>query len=137
MGQVPVERTLLQVRDSLSYGSVNVYKVTADSLWITAVSDYGRMPVLYLRRELTDAERQRVDSFLGSLHLDSLEDAYLGDDARVREITVQGTTGMRTFATRMTGCYSMAVASFCTFINGLVPEEAAIRLRREDYSVIR
>ena len=114
---------------------LNTFRVTNDSLIVTANSDYGRSNVSYLNRKLTSSEKTIFQNFFAIYPSDSLQETYFNEynnfgyiDAenfpRVIEITL--TKKGETVHSKATNTYVRLYARLIDQLNGCLTPEIKI-----------
>ncbi len=135
-----------QISDNTGLAHVwNDYLVTADSLFLTGDSDFGRSRVRYIARPLTRAEKKMLDAFFNKYDFTRLEDRYWNEPNQeqltdpvhtYRIIKAEGRYRHHVFRTSMQNCYAEKVVRLIAIMNRLVPAEVRIKLNKEDFQVI-
>lgn len=120
------------------------YKITTDSLVITAVSDNGRTHVNYLNRKLTTAEKKSMLEFMKKFPVDSLKELYfdgysnyevIDDEHFPRSVDLMITRNNITYVSKMTNVWVALYNRIFEMVNVLVPEEAKIAYDKSKFNV--
>lgn len=117
------------------YNNKIEYHLTADSLVITGVADFGRTPVKYISRKLMKSEKRRLKKFLHTFPVDSLDDLYRNEFnpvvydgknyyARIMEIKIH--TGKQERVYRTENCWVRYSDMIIKTINPMLPAEVKI-----------
>ncbi|MEO8150213.1 MAG: hypothetical protein ABI723_21445 [Bacteroidia bacterium] len=122
----------------------NDYRITNDSLIITAVNDKGVTHVDYLRRKLTKAEKKTLKEFLKTYNTDSFTVAeYFSEFKNLKFIdymhyprlmNLEFTAPGLHKKVKVTNCYVYRVADLINIINQMIPEEVRIKYRKDDFN---
>lgn len=135
---------LIQVVDNASIlNNKVVYLISPDSVVINAIGDYGRSPVRYHQRKLTNSESKSLSKFVKSFPLDSLDDLYKSDFnpvdyeenelyPRIMEISVS--TGYRSHYYKTINCWVRYSEMLIKAINPLIPEEVRIKYDKANFN---
>ena len=120
----------------------NHYRITHDSLVITAISDKGTTHVDYLKRALTKEEKKTLKNFLKTFNTDSLNGEYFSEFKNLkfidhqhypRLIRLEFTAPRASKKIKVTNCYVYRVADLINIINPMIPVEVRIKYRKDDF----
>jgi hypothetical protein len=115
----------------------NCYRITNDSLIITARSDYGRTIVNYLERSLSKKEAKQFSKFIRSFPADSLATNYFNEYTNLKFIDAEHSPKVLevkifkdgiTYNSKVTNAYVRLYSRLIGAINILVPQEIRIKL---------
>ena len=121
----------------------NDYRITNDSLIITAVNDKGVTRIDYLKRKLTKAEQKILKTFLKTYNTDSFTIAeYFSEFKNLkfidyqhypRLINLEFTAPGLHKKVKVTNCYVYRVANLIDIINPMIPQEVRIKYKKDDF----
>lgn len=115
----------------------NCYRITNDSLIITARSDYGRTIVNYLSRRLSKKESKSFSKFIRSFPADSLAVNYFNEYTNLKFIDAEHSPKVLelkifkegvTYNSKATNAYVRLYKRMIDAINSIVPQEIRIKL---------
>jgi hypothetical protein len=121
----------------------NCYRITQDSLIITARSDYGRTIVNYLSRPLSKKESKRFSKFIHSFPADSLATNYFNEYTNLKFIDAEHSPKVLevkifkdgiTYNSKATNAYVRLYSRLIGAINILVPQEIRIKLDSANFN---
>jgi hypothetical protein len=120
----------------------NDYRITQDSLIITAINDKGVTRVDYLNRKLTKAEKKTMKNFLKTFNVDSLSGEYFSEFKNLKFIDYTHYPRLMRMEfiaphlskkIKVTNCYVYRVADYINIINPMIPGEVRIKYRKDDF----
>jgi hypothetical protein len=115
----------------------NCYRITQDSLVITARSDYGRTIVNYLARSLSKKEAKKFSKFIRSFPADSLAVSYFNEYTNLKFIDAEHSPKVVelkifkdgiTYNSKATNAYVRLYRRMIDAINEIAPQEIRIKL---------
>lgn len=130
------KNTEIHITDNAGlYNNKIEYRLTADSLVITGVADFGRTPVKYLSRKLLKSERRQLKKLIHTFPVDSLDDLYRNEFnpvmydgknyyARIMEIKIHNGKEERVYRTE--NCWVRYSDMIIQTINPMLPSEVKI-----------
>lgn len=132
------QQFLVELKDNTEIlNQENCYRITNDSLIITARSDYGRTIVNYLARPLSKKESKNFSKFIGSFPADSLAVNYFNEYTNLKFIDAEHSPKVLelkifkegvTYNSKATNAYVRLYKRMIDAINSIVPQEIRIKL---------
>lgn len=133
------------IRDNLAKMNMEQnYRITTDSLVITAVSDNGRTHVNYLNRKLSAGEKKLLQEFMMKYPADSLKEVYfdgysnyqiIDDEHYPRSIDMMITKKDTSYVSKATNAWVKLYDQLFEVVNGLVPPETKIIFDKSKFNV--
>lgn len=121
---------------------LNEYRITQDSLVITALNDKGVTRIDYLKRKLTGKEKKSLKSFFRTFNTDSLQNEYFSDFNNLKFIdyshypkliNVVLTAPYLSKKIKVTNCFVYRISDLINMINPLFPPEVRIKYNKDDF----
>jgi hypothetical protein len=121
----------------------NCYRITNDSLIITARSDYGRTIVNYLARSLSKKEAKQFSKFMRSFPADSLSVNYFNEYTNLKFIDAEHSPKVVelkifkdgiVYNSKATNAYVRLYKRMIDAVNILVPQEIRIKLDSANFN---
>jgi hypothetical protein len=120
----------------------NDYKMTSDSIIITAINDKGVTRVDYFKRKLSRSEKKSIRNFLRTFNIDSLQPEYFSEFKNLRFIDnthyprlmrLEITAPHVSKKIKVTNCYVYRIADLINILNPMIPKEVRIKYQKSDF----